>query len=599
MTIFNVISLCGGLALFLYGMTVMEQGLERASGGRLETLLEQMTGNLFKAIFFGMTVTAAIQSSSGTTVIVVGLVNAKVLGLHQAIGVIMGANIGTTVTAHLLRLTDLESSNALLQLLNPKTLSPLAAAIGILLYLTAKKPSRRDIGLVLLGFGILFQGMFAMEAAVRPLQTAPQFVQLFASLRNPLLGVLVGALVTAIIQSSSASIGILQALTATGVLTFSNAFPIIMGQNIGTCVTPMLASIGASKNAKRTAVIHVSFNTIGSLLFLGVAYLLQSVIGFAFWDAPISKGGIANFHTFFNLAATLFFIPFAGLLEKLSYLLVKQGKEEQTSDRHTAMLDERFLGSPGYAIQQARGAVAHMAELSLENYHRSVELLKGYDKKKMDLAHEVENTIDRLQSKVDQFLLKLTTQELTEAENVALSEVLQVVNEFERIGDHAENLCETAQHLSQNRIVFSESAWSELDALTDAVTEILELGVTGYIQRDLSLAVTIEPLEEVIDILVEALKVRHSERLRDGLCSVDHAFPYLETLYNLERIADHCSNVGVHVISYGGTGEVLDRHEYLRGMRANQPAEYRQKFNHYDQKYFERIKYPNSPSKDS
>jgi len=591
MSIINVISLLGGLALFLYGMTQMSNGLERASGGRLEQTLEKMTDNVFKATALGAVVTAAIQSSSATTVIIVGLVNAKILKLRQAIGIIMGANIGTTITAHILRLSEIgDNVPLIMSFLKPTTLAPLAAIVGLLMYMISKNNARRDVGQILIGLSLLFTGMFAMEGAVLPLRDAPQFSNMFASLTNPILGVLVGTLVTAIIQSSSASIGILQALTVTGAITASSAFPIIMGQNIGTCITPVLASIGASKGAKRTAFVHVTFNVLGTIIFLIGIYTYQTLVGFSFWDDPISRGGIANFHTLFNVVVTLIFLPFTILLEKIAYLFIKPTPEEMDRPTDVDLLDDRFLGSPSYAISHARTAVVRMAHLSAENFQRSMDLLHQFDKKKLESAREVENVIDRLQSRVDLYLLRLSQNELTETDNIALSEVLQVVNEFERIGDHADNLCDCAGTLDKSGTRFSAKAMEELDTVADAVSEILQLAVNGYIEKDIHMAATVEPLEEVIDILVETLKVRHNERLKEGLCSLDSAFPFTDALYNLERIADHCSNVGVHVISYSGSGNALDRHEFLREMRRTQTPEYKQKFEMYDNKYFDRIK---------
>ncbi|MDR1061696.1 MAG: Na/Pi cotransporter family protein [Clostridiales bacterium] len=591
MSVFNMISLLGGLAFFLYGMSIMASGLERASGGRLEKTLEKMTGNIFKAIFLGALVTATIQSSSATTVIVVGLVNAKILKLKQAIGIIMGANIGTTITAHILRLSDIDaSSNVFLTFFKPVTLAPLAAIIGVLLYVISKRRARRDIGQILIGFGVLFSGMFAMEGAVEPLKDLPQFAVMFERFTNPILGVLIGTFVTAVIQSSAASIGILQALTSTGAITFASAFPIIMGQNIGTCITPVLASIGASRNAKRSAFIHVSFNTIGTILFLIAIYAMQYTVGLPFWDEPITKGGIANFHTIFNVVVTIIFIPFAGLLEKLAKFAIKTNAAEAERDDETKELDERFLTAPAYAIQHAREAVIKMASLAQENFGRSIEIAQSYDAKKLELLREIEDVIDRLQGRIDSYLLKLANKELTESENTALSEVLQVVNEFERIGDLANNIGDCAQEMFEKGIVFSGIAMRELELLRDAVGEILAFAVDGYTHRDIKLAETVEPLEAVINILVEALKLKHSERLRSGECSVDSAFPYVQILYNMERIADHCSNVGVHVISYSGQVVIADRHEFLRELRNSQSDEFREKFELYDMKYYERLK---------
>ena len=590
MTLFNVISLLGGLALFLYGMTMMEKSLERASDGRLEKTLEKMTDNLFKAVLVGLLVTAIIQSSSATTVIVVGLVNARILKLRRAIGIIMGANIGTTVTAHIISLSDISSaSSTILQLFKPTTLAPVAAAAGFLIYLLSKRAAKREIGLILIGFGILFIGMFQMEAAVRPLQDAPAFAEVFTRFSNPLLGVLAGLAVTAILQSSSASIGILQALTVTGAITVSSAIPIILGQDIGTCITAMLASIGASKNGRRAAIIHVVFNALGSVLFLIVLYTVQYAVGIPFWGDPISKSGIAMFNTFFKVVTTLIFLPMTGVLEKISFLLVRPKPDDFDPDEETSMLDVRFLASPGYAIAQARAAVVKMAYHALDNSYRAAELLERFDKKKYDRAQEVENVIDRLQSRVDQFLIQLAPKDLTQSEHMALSEVLQVVNEFERLGDHCEKICGVALELSERSLSFSDEARTEIRALRDAVLEIAALAVQGYEGRDINLAATIEPLKEVIGMLVQTIKVRHGNRLQQGLCQIGHAFPYIELISNMERIAGLCSNVGVHVISYSGAAPMLDRHEFLRDMRDSRPTEYQHTFEMYDNKYFERI----------
>ena len=593
MTIFNAISLLGGLALFLYGMTVMANNLERMSGGRLEATMSKITDNIFKSIALGAIVTICIQSSSATTVILVGLVNARILKLRQAIGVIMGANIGTTLTAHMLRLTSLDetaSTNILLNLIKPTTLAPAAAIVGILVYFLAKRSAQRDIGQMLLGFSVLFTGMFAMEAAVEPLRGMPEVANLFVAFQNPLLGVLVGTVFTAAVQASSATIGILQALASTGVVTYAAAYPIVMGLNIGTCITPVLASIGASKGAKRTAFVHVAFNVIGTIIFLTAILIIQQTGLLDFWYDPIDKGGIANFHSLFNLLTTLLFIPFTSLLEKMAYVAFKPDADENHFEVDTALLDERFLVSPSFAIANARDAVLKMADYSLENYNRSVELLVNYDKKSHDYAKEVEEVIDRLQSGVDVYLLKLTHNELTEADTVALSEVLQVVNEYERIGDHADALCNIAANIRENQISFSPMAWEELDTVTSAVREILEIAIKGYRGKDSRMAISVEPLEEVIDILVEALKVHHSNRMREGLCSADSAFPFVEILYNLERIADHCSNIGIHTITYSKPGETLDRHEYLRQMRRTPPPEYKERFDYYDKKYYGKVR---------
>ena len=601
MSLFDFIKLGGGLAFFLYGMTMMANGLEHASGGRLERALERLTDNIFKAILLGALVTGIIQSSSATTVIIVGLVNARIMKLRQAIGVIMGANIGTTVTAHLIRMADIDAgANVAIAFFKPTALGPLAAFVGLLLYITSKKRVRREFGQILLGFGVLFSGMFAMEGALTPLRENAGFAGVFLMFKNPILGVLTGLVVTAVIQSSSASIGILQALTSTGAITFSAAFPIVMGQNIGTCITPVIASVNASRNAKRSALIHVSFNIIGTILALAAIYAYQGLFGIPFWDEPITKGGIANFHTIFNISVTALLVPFAPQLEKLVRFIIRpkkgaggdllSGEPDDEAADETKGLDERFVAAPAYAIQRARDSVVKMARLAEENFGRAMELLYEYDAKKLERAREVEDVIDHLQGRIDNYLLKITVKELTETENTALSEVLQVVNEFERIGDLANNICDCAEQMHDQDITFSSTAFYELAVMREAINEIISFAVNGYIQKDLRLAETIEPLEAVINILIEALKLKHNERMRAGVCSIESAFPFVELLYNLERIADHCSNVGVHVISYSRQVVVSDRHEFLRDMRNNPSADFRAKFEMYDKKYFGRIK---------
>lgn len=580
---------------------MMATGLEHASGGRLERTLEKLTDNIIKAVLLGALVTGIIQSSAATTVIIIGLVNARIMKLRQAIGVIMGANIGTTVTAHIIRMTDINANaNIAIAFFKPTTLGPLAAFAGLLIYLISKRRSRRDIGQVFLGFGLLFSGMFAMEQSLSPLGENPAFRQLFVMFKNPVLGVFVGFAVTALIQSSSASVGILQALSSTGVVTFASAFPIIMGQNIGTCITPIIASLSASRNAKRTALIHISFNIIGTLIALIGIYAYQALVGIPFWDNAITKGGIANFHTLFNVSITIILIPFAGRLERMARFMIRSkpadggglptGESINETDDEADELDDRFIASPAYAIQRSRDAVIKMACLAWENYRRAMDTIVHYDQKTIEWAREVENVIDRLQSRIDAYLLKVSHAELGKQESIALSEVLQVVNEFERIGDHVDNICNNTETMHDENIVFSERALYELSVMREAIDEIISFAVDGYIKKDLALAEKIEPLEAVINILVESLKLKHSERLRDGICSIESAFPFVEILYNLERIADHCSNIGVHVRSYSGRVIVNDRHQYLRDLRNNPNEDFRQKFDLYDSKYFGRIR---------
>lgn len=588
MNFFTIVSLLGGLALFLYGMNILASGLEKLSGGRLERTLEKLTNNVFKSVLLGMVVTAAVQSSSATTVIIVGLVNAKILKLRQAIGVIMGANIGTTVTAHILRLSDISSENFFLQLLKPTTLAPIVAVIGILLFMQ-KKNARKDIGSILLGFAILFTGMFGMEDAVSGLKELPAFANLFETFTNPILGVLVGALVTAIIQSSSASVGILQALSSTGKITYAAALPIIMGQNIGTCITPILASIGASKGAKRAAFVHLTFNVLGTIIFLTGVYTIQATVGFSFWNMPIDKGGIANFHSLFNIVITILFLPFVGLLEKLANFVIRSKPEEETGAQSLNALDDRFMIAPGLALEYSRKAVCEMADFSKDAYRQSVQLLFQYDARQCERVKEIENIIDRMEDRIGSYLLKISEKELTDVESREVSELLHMVSEFERIGDQAINIMECAQTMQEGGKSFSPQALQELAAITSAVDEILDMSVEAFQTQDLATALKIEPLEQVIDVMEETLKTRHIDRLKNGQCSVDAAFPFVETVANLERIGDNCSNIGVNLFGKFAEGRDFDGHEYIKKIHSGQTESYSEYYRYYGEKYYSKI----------
>lgn len=590
MDFFMIVSLLGGLALFLYGMSMLGSGLEKLSGGRLEQTLEKLTNNVFKGVLLGALVTGAIQSSSATTVIVVGLVNARILKLRQAIGIIMGANIGTTVTAHILRLSDLSSDNFFLMLLKPTTLAPVVGIIGILMVMAGKKQKYKTLGEILLGFCILFTGMFNMEAAVSPLSESPEFANLFASFSNPVIGVLVGAGVTAIIQSSSASIGILQALSSTGIITWSSAIPIILGQNIGTCITPILASIGASKNAKRTAAVHLSFNIIGTCVFLIVIYTIQSISPFSFWDLPIDKGGIANFHTTFNVCVTLMFLPFVGLLEKLVIHLIPDQQTADEVDDPAIALDDRLLASPGLAIQHCRDAVLQMGKLARKNFSASVRQLEQYNHKEAEKIREREDTIDRLEDRLGNYMLKIPQDNLSEQSSATISALLHILSEFERIGDYSINLVEFAENMESTGAEFSPQAQFELTTIGEAVGEAIDMALGCFEKQDLALAETIEPLEEVVDQMQETLKDRHINRLRNGQCTVDAAFPFVESLSCLERISDHCSNIGVYMISYVRGSDEVDHHTYIMQLHSGQVGHYNEQFRRYTEKYYDQIR---------
>lgn len=590
MDFFMIVSLLGGLALFLYGMSMLGSGLEKLSGGRLEQTLEKLTNNVFKGVLLGALVTGAIQSSSATTVIVVGLVNARILKLRQAIGIIMGANIGTTITAHILRLSDLSSDNFFLMLLKPTTLAPVVGIIGILMVMVGKKQKYKTLGEILLGFCILFTGMFNMEAAVSPLSESPEFANLFASFSNPVIGVLVGAGVTAIIQSSSASIGILQALSSTGIITWSSAIPIILGQNIGTCITPILASIGASKNAKRTAAVHLSFNIIGTFIFLVGIYTIQSISPFSFWELPIDKGGIANFHTLFNICVTFMFLPFVGLLEKMVVRLIPDQQTADEVDDPAIALDDRLLTSPGLAIQHCRDAVLQMGKLARKNFSASVRQLEQYNHKEAEKIREREDTIDRLEDRLGNYMLKIPQDNLTEQSSATISALLHILSEFERIGDYSINLVEFAENMESTGAEFSPQAQFELTTIGEAVKEAIDMALGCFEKQDLALAETIEPLEEVVDQMQETLKDRHINRLRNGQCTVDAAFPFVESLSCLERISDHCSNIGVYMISYVRGSDQVDHHTYIMQLHAGQVGHYNEQFRRYTEKYYDQIR---------
>ena len=584
-----IVSVLGGLAFFLYGMSLLGSGLEKASGGRLERTLEKMSNNIFKAVLFGALVTAAVQSSSATTVIVVGLVNANIIKLKQAIGVIMGANIGTTITAHILSLMDIQSDNFIMNLLKPTSWAPLVSIIGIILYMAGKKASQKDLGQILLGFGILFFGMFQMSDAVAPLEQVPGFIALFKNFSNPILGVLAGAVVTAIIQSSAASIGILQALTSTGQITFSSAIPIILGQNIGTCITPIMASFGASKNAKRSAFVHLSFNIIGTLIFLFAVYAFQYTIGFSFWDNPINSNDIANFHSIFNVAVTIILIPFAGLLEKLAIHFIRGDESDESDTDMTASLDDRFLRSPGLAINHASQCVLKMGQLAFKNLQSVTQLFSNHDAKQIEKIRERENLIDKLEDRVSIYLVRLSEGELTEPESRQVSLLLQIQSEFERIGDYAINIQECADHLADSGSHFSTSAFEELKTLSDAVSECIGKALSSFEKNDVAVANSIEPLEEVVDIVEELLKERHIERLKEGQCSVDAAFPFIESLSNYERIADHCANVGMYMIAHAAKNQNIDRHEYRRILHQGLTEYYNDLYQQYKETYYDKV----------
>ncbi|MGN0602036.1 MAG: Na/Pi cotransporter family protein [Oscillospiraceae bacterium] len=590
MNLFNLVGMFGGLALFLYGMNVLSSGLEKASGGLMEKVLAKMSSNVFSGILFGALVTAAVQSSSATTVIVVGLVNAGLLKLKGAVGIIMGANIGTTVTTQILRLANLEDDNSagfFLQLCKPSNFSAILAIVGIIIIMTAKKNKTKTTGEIFMGIGILFTGMLLMQNEVAPLAELPQFETIFATLKNPILGVLVGAIFTAVIQSSAASIGILQALSASGLISFASAFPIIMGQNIGTCITPVLSSIGGNKNAKRAAMIHVYFNTIGTIVFLVAVYILQYTIGFSFWDKPFDVGSIANFHTLFNVVVTALFLPFYTLLEKLARITIRDKKNDEDDEIYTKedLLDERFLLNPNVAISQSREAVVQMGESAYKNFVNVRTLFDKYDLKIVDKINERETLIDRLEDRVGSYLIKLNACDLSEDDSRAVTTLFHLISEFERIGDYTVNIMETAESLYEKEGRFSDKARRELTVLFNAIQDIIRLAIDATKTTSMDIATRVEPLEEVVDRLVEELKSTQIDRAKNGICNIEMGINFLDILTNVERISDHCSNIAIYLIAQNVHYDNLKKHEYLDKLHRNGPADYEELIEEYSKKY--------------
>ena len=594
MEIFNgIVGVCGGLAFFLYGMNVLSSGLEKASGGLMEKVLAKMSGNIIMSVLFGALVTAAVQSSTATTVIVVGLCNAGLLKLRGAVGIVMGANIGTTITAQILRLTNLEGDSGggfFLNLLKPSIFSAILASIGILIISFAKKNKRRMIGEILLGIAILFTGMILMQNAVAPLAKWEGFKQIFETLKNPILGVITGAIVTVLTQSSAATIGILQAISGSGsgAIVFASAFPIIMGTNIGTCSTPLVSSINSSKNAKRAAMLHFYFNLLGTVLFLIGIYAIQYTVGWSFWNDEFTTGDIANFHTIFNVLVTLVFIPFAGVLEKLACLTVrdKKGDEEETDVfEKEDLLDERFLVTPNVAIAQTMEVVVQMGIYAQKNFKNVTELFDKYDLKKVEKINEREELIDRLEDRVGSYLVKLNDCALNEDEARNVTTLFHMISEYERIGDYTINIMETAEQLYESERHFSEDAMRELKTLNGAISEIISLAIEATKQNAMDIALEVEPLEEVVDRIVEELKSIHIDRSKTGVCSIETGVNFLDILTNAERISDHCSNIAVYILSNNEHYNKLKKHEYLDKLHKSGSRDYLEAIDNYTKKY--------------
>ncbi len=578
MDIFDVLTLIGGLCLFLFGMNLMGSALERSAGSKLEIMIGKLTSGKLAGLLTGLGVTAVIQSSSATTVMVVGFVNSRLMCLKQAIHVIMGANIGTTVTAWILSLSGISGSNTFLKLLKPSSFTPILALIGIVLFMFTKSNKKKDIGMVLLGFATLMFGMETMTGAVSGLRDVPAFQELFIMFKNPILGVLAGAVLTAIIQSSSASVGILQALAATGAVSYGAAIPIIMGQNIGTCVTAMISSVGTTKNAKRAALVHLSFNIIGTAVCLGVFSLADALFAPVLLNESASFAGIATAHSIFNIVCTLLLLPMSGILEKLAYKLVPDSKmPEKVSE-----LDDRLLATPAIALECAYNLTCDMAKVSTDALKSSIECLSVYDKANAEAIREAEEKTDYFEDIIGSYLVKLSMRQLNETDGAMASMLLKAIGDFERISDHAVNILESAEEMREKGIVFSESAKVEMDSLCAATNEIVTLSYSAFIENNAEQANLVEPLEQVIDRMKELLRTRHIDRLRVGDCSIEAGFVWSDLITNMERVSDHCSNIAGCVMDT--KEQNMNLHESLKLLRSDNEL-YREKYAEYTKKF--------------
>ncbi len=576
--IFNVLALIGGLCLFLFGMTLMGEALERSAGSKLKDMIGKLTTGKFTGFLTGLGVTAIIQSSSATTVMVVGFVNSGLMSLKQAIHVIMGANVGTTVTAWLISMSGISGESLVLQLLKPTNFTPILALIGIIMYMFLKGNKKKDIGMIFLGFATLMFGMDAMTASVSGLKDVPAFQEMFIMFKNPVLGVLAGAVLTAIIQSSSASVGILQALASTGAVSYGAAIPIIMGQNIGTCITALLASVGTNKNARRASLVHLSFNIIGTTLWLSVYAIADMLVSPALFDQAASLAGIAVAHSLFNIACTIVLLPMSGLLEKLAYKIIPEPKQEEA----VTELDERLLATPAIALECAYNLTYEMAEIATDALQSSLYCLTEYDKESARKIREIEDKTDHYEDIIGTYLVKLSAHQLNENEGATASMLLKAIGDFERISDHAVNILESAEEMHEKEISFSADAKAEMDSLVSAVSEIITLSYTAFKNSDTQQATLVERLEQVIDRMKELLRTRHIERLREGNCGIEAGFVWSDLITNMERVSDHCSNIAGCVIDV--KEQNMNLHESLKQLRSDNDF-YRSKYAEYTSKY--------------
>ncbi len=579
-----ILTLIGGLALFLFGMNSMGQGLEKLSGSSLERILERLTSNPIKSVILGALVTAVIQSSSATTVMVVGFVNSGIMKLSQAVGVIMGANIGTTMTAWILSLTGVEGEG-IMMFFKPSSFTPVLAIIGMILVMMCKSAKKKDIGTILVGFAILMTGMNLMSAAVKPLQTNPEFQSILTMFSNPILGILAGAVLTAVIQSSSASVGILQAVASTGAINFNSAVPILMGQNIGTCITALLSSVGANKNAKRAAVIHLYFNLIGTIIFMVVYYVVTSFVEIEMLNGPVTETGIAIVHTIFNVFATALLLPFNKLLVKLACATIRDDKNEAAvAEDQFSALETRLLATPSVALEQCKSVAVKMAECSRDTLKLSIALLSRYNDRDAEIIVENEDVIDNYEDKLGSYLLQLGSKNLTVNDSQTVNKLLHCIGDFERISDHAVNIMECAREMHEKGLQFSKKATEEINIFSNAINEIIDTAMIAFEHDDVDTAKAVEPLEEVIDHIRTEVRARHIKRLRKGKCTIEMGFVLTDLITNYERVADHCSNIAVCMIQVHDNNN-FDMHGYLNDLKSASNEEFTNKFKAYSEKY--------------
>lgn len=587
MDIFDVLSMVGGLALFLYGMHIMGDALAKMSGGKLEKVLERLTSNKWSAVLLGAGVTAVIQSSGATTVMVVGFVNSGIMKLNQAVGIIMGANIGTTATSWLLSLSGIDGGSFFLQMLKPTSFTPTLAVIGAILVVFCKSEKKHNIGTILLGFAILMYGMTAMSSAVEPLKDVPQFTQILTKFENPLLGVIAGFVLTTIMQSSSVSVGILQALCSTGAVSYALALPIIMGQNIGSCTTAMISSVGASKDAKRAAAVHFYFNVIGTVVFMLVFYISNAFVHYAFLPQAANEVGIATIHSIFNIAATIVLLPLSGFLEFLAVKTIKDDDEEEDElskhDKVLQLLDPVFLERPGFAIMQCRKVASEMAELSMKSVGRAVGLLTAYDEEIAERIRKEEDTVDKYEDQLGTYLLRLSTKDLSKEDGHRLSLMLHSLGDIERISDLAVNILLAVEQMHKKELIFSKKAMDELAVYSKALKDILTMTVDAFEQNDRYKAALVQPLEELMDDMNKELKKRHVKRLRKGKCTIELGLSLSDISDTYERISDHCSNIATCVIQV--EDDELDAHEHRKEVKEQDAKWYDEQYRAYEQKY--------------